>query len=104
LKYQIFTSSFICDKMIESRESDLPIVPSNSIYPFDEMQIGQSFSVPFSDSREKSLRTQVSLAIKRTGKKFKIIKHKELALFEVARLSDNYVTSLKQFKRDNQKA
>lgn len=62
------------------------------MYPFDSLGVGQSFSVPFSYEKWKSLRTSVSQRNNRVknvrdGVKFAFIIHKEMEVYEVARIS-----------------
>jgi hypothetical protein len=62
-------------------------------YPFDKLQPGQSFTVPFKECPKwKALRTNVyarnsRAAAKGTNVQFKFIKHDDLELIEVARIS-----------------
>lgn len=56
-------------------------------YPFDSLAIGQSFTLPIEGTNEISLRNQAVAWKKRTGGKiFTVIKHREYACFEVARI------------------
>ena len=50
--------------------------------------VGHSFRVKFDEIKENTLRPIVSKANKRLGKKFKVIVHDELQVYEVARLPD----------------
>lgn len=61
-------------------------------YPFDKLQVGQSFTAKLSECNWKSLRICVYQHNARqranaTGVEFKFIKHDELGLVEVARVS-----------------
>ena len=57
-------------------------------YPFDKMQVGQSFAVAFGVVTEQALRTAVSRRNKYTdGWKFRVLKHNEHSTYEVARIS-----------------
>ena len=55
-------------------------------YPFEDMEIGQSFTVAFADANEVNLRTAASRASKRFSKKFKVVKHSEYSCYEVGRV------------------
>lgn len=56
-------------------------------YPFDSLAIGQSFTLPIEGTNENSLRNQAIAWKKRSGgKTFTVIKHREYACFEVARI------------------
>lgn len=57
-----------------------------TIYPFNKLQKGQSFTVPKADAKIKSIR----LIAKRKsvdGKQFAVIEHESPAVIEVARIS-----------------
>ena len=57
-----------------------------SKYKFEQLEIGASFAVPFSEGNEVSLR-QLSVRYgKKLSRKFTVIKHADLNLFEVARI------------------
>lgn len=61
-------------------------------YPFDKLEIGQSFTAAIKDCNWKSLRTCVYQRNSRerankTGVEFKFIKHDDLGLVEVARIA-----------------
>lgn len=58
-----------------------------SKYPFAELQICQSFAVPFDEVGEISLRTLASTKSKDLGRKFTVIKHNDSKVFEVARVA-----------------
>lgn len=55
-------------------------------YPFDQLRIGECFTVGMSDANEFSLRITANKTAKRTNKLFTVIKHKDLGLVEVARV------------------
>jgi hypothetical protein len=67
-----------------------PLVVSehvNAKYPWGEMKLGQSFSVPFAEIKEGNIRNQASVTTRHAGgKKFVVIKHNDLQLYEVARI------------------
>lgn len=59
------------------------------MYPFDQLNVGQSFTVPFDECNWKSLRI---IVYKRNAKykgerEFAFIKHDDLSLVEVARIA-----------------
>lgn len=61
-------------------------------YPFDKLEVGQSFTCKLSECNWKSLRTSVYQRNSReranaTGVEFKFIKHDGLELAEVARIA-----------------
>lgn len=65
---------------------------SQNKYPFDKLQVGQSFTAKLSEINWKSLRTSVYQRntrerAKESGVQFKFIKHDGLDLVEVARIS-----------------
>lgn len=53
-------------------------------YPFNELSEGLSFAVPFADGNEPSMRVQCSTWGKRLGKKFIVLRHESIGMFEVA--------------------
>jgi hypothetical protein len=57
-------------------------------YPFAELQVGQSFTVPKAEANVKSLRTRAA-QVSKDGKKFVVVVHDDLTppLVEVARIS-----------------
>ena len=55
-------------------------------YPFDALEVGKAFAVPFSAGRESSIRSIALQRGRRDGKKFAVITHSHLELFEVARI------------------
>ena len=52
-------------------------------HPFAELPVGLSFTVPIEGTKESSLRTSASMAGKKLGKVFKVIKHLEFGVFEI---------------------
>lgn len=59
------------------------------MYPFDQLQVGQSFTVPIDECNWKSLRI---ITYKRNAKykgerEFAFVKHDDLQLVEVARIA-----------------
>lgn len=67
-----------------SRSSDEAVRSENKKYPFEKLELGESFFVNFKDCNESSLRAAVSAACNRYSKCFKCIKHKDVEVFEVA--------------------
>lgn len=62
----------------------------NAKYPFAKMNIGQAFAIPFAAlnvGTVASLRNRVSQYYKQTGKRFKVITHKEINFVEVVRIA-----------------
>lgn len=55
-------------------------------YPFDELTIGQSFTVPILEANESSMRLSATRKGKETGKTFTVIKHRDFNCIEVARI------------------
>jgi hypothetical protein len=64
-----------------------PKPKSNALYPFDSLAIGQSFTAKLEEVNWKSLRICVYKQNAKTEKQFKFIKHDDLGLCEVARVS-----------------
>ena len=56
------------------------------VYPFDDLQAGQSFTVPKAEANLGSLRAIASRKSK-GEKRFVVIKHEELGVVEVARVA-----------------
>lgn len=59
------------------------------IYPFDKLEVGQSFTVPIADGIYQSLHAIASRKGKQQTKKFVIVKHEGMTppSFEVARIA-----------------
>lgn len=55
-------------------------------YPFSALDVGKSFGVPMNEVNEGSIRNAASVHSKASGKKFCIVKHPGLMLYEVARI------------------
>lgn len=66
---------------------EVNILGNKSLYPFELLEVGKCFDVPFSEVNERAFRVLCSLNGKRTGKKFKCIKLKESGVFEVSRVA-----------------
>jgi len=64
--------------------------PLSDKYPFATMEVGQCFVVPFTDEdaqlMSNRLRSAATQASKRRGMIFKVIKHAETNIIEVARI------------------
>lgn len=58
----------------------------NPRYPFDKLEVGQSFTVPIADCNIASLQVITSRKSKK-DKRFKMIRHDAMGLIEVARVS-----------------
>lgn len=63
-------------------------VHANVLYPFDSLEVGQSFTAKLDEVNWKSLRICVyKQNAKNADKQFKFIKHADLGVAEVARVS-----------------
>ena len=58
----------------------------NLVYPFDSLNVGQSFTVKLSEAKVGSLQSLCSRKSK-GGKQFKILKHEAQDILEVARIA-----------------
>lgn len=56
------------------------------VYPFDNMGIGVSFAVPYTEQAAHRLRIAASRAGKRLKKGFSVIVHRELETIEIGRI------------------
>ncbi len=57
-------------------------------FPFDSLEVGQSFLVPVEDFAEQSVRNAASKAGKKLSRRFCVVKHSALHnVFEVGRLA-----------------
>lgn len=56
-------------------------------YPFAELAVGTSFTLPIVGTNEGSLRVQCNIYGKKLSRVFKCIKHKDGGLLEVGRIS-----------------
>ena len=61
-------------------------IKESAIYPFATMETGQSFAVPFADVDEMVLRNAVSRRNRRVDEVFVVVKHKDIQMYEVARI------------------
>lgn len=65
-----------------------PKVHANVLYPFDSLEVGQSFTAKLDEVNWKSLRICVyKQNAKHKDKEFKFIKHDDLGVAEVARIA-----------------
>lgn len=64
-----------------------PKVNANVLYPFDSLEIGQSFTAKLDEVNWKSLRICVYKQNAKAQKQFKFIKHDDLGVAEVARIA-----------------
>lgn len=61
---------------------------STKDFPFDSLEVGQSFLVPLNDFAEQSVRNAASKAGKKLSRRFSVVKHSAPHnVFEVARLA-----------------
>ena len=90
MTYQIFDASPQAKAKIKS-ENDAIGTSCNEHhrikYPFDELKIGQCFTVPIAEANEASLRLTAFNRSKKTGKKFSVLKHRDFGCVEVARIA-----------------
>ncbi|UVB02958.1 hypothetical protein PM396_gp35 [Xanthomonas phage vB_Xar_IVIA-DoCa1] len=90
MTYQIVESSPLAKARIKSYESTATVEQNThhrTKYPIDELNIGQSFTVPLAEANETSLRITATNRGKKAGKKFCVIKHADYQCFEVARIA-----------------
>jgi hypothetical protein len=57
-----------------------------TLYPFDKLEVGQSFTLPAAECNIASLQVVTSRKSKK-GKRFKMIQHDALGIVEVARIA-----------------
>lgn len=58
-----------------------------SKYPFRTMNVGTSFTVPYNDVRETTLRSLCSRHGKKLEKKFRLVRHDDRQIYEIARIA-----------------
>ena len=90
MKYEVVESSPKAKELIKTTEDKIGVtveVAAQTRHPFDRMHIAQSFAVPYDGSNENSLRSLASMKSKKTGKRFTVLKHDDLRVFEVARIA-----------------
>ena len=58
----------------------------NSEYPWNNLEVGKCFTSPANDMLETILRNQASRFSAETNKRFVVIAHRDLQLFECARI------------------
>jgi len=91
MAYEVFEASPQAKARIETQIDTFGITEPSSHhrvkYPFDKLAIGQCFTIPIAEANEVGLRSSAVAAGKRSGgKKFTVIKHREHAIIEVARI------------------
>jgi hypothetical protein len=52
---------------------------------FEKLEVGKCYIWKFEDVKESYLRNRASLVGKQLGRKFRVIKHKDSRIFEIAR-------------------
>lgn len=92
MSFIIYPSSEKVLSKVISKESELPVLENagdkRHKYPFQQLQIGESFAIPCDLAREQSLRIcAVNAAAKFEGKKFCVLRHKDANVFEVGRIA-----------------
>lgn len=90
MSYNIVESSPQAKSKIASYEDNVGVSYNNhhrAKYPFEELKIGNSFTIPVGEASDGVLRTLATNKGKKLGKKFSVIKHTDLALIEVARIA-----------------
>ncbi len=61
---------------------------STASFPFEKLEVGQSFLVPLEDFAEQSVRNAASKAGKKFERKFSVVKHSAPHnVFEIARIA-----------------
>jgi len=88
--YEIYPSSpKALDRMKTRRNAENETERRISKYPFEALEVEQSFVVPVSklEKTQASLRTQASTVGKILGRKFIVLWHSEFEICEVARIS-----------------
>lgn len=90
-KYPIFESSAEALQRIENKASvgtgAINRPTTSAKYPFPLLKIGMSFAVPFADIGLNTICCSASRFAARSGKKFTVIKHTDLGVYEVARIA-----------------
>lgn len=75
----------------EKEKQEKPKVKQNVIYPFDDLEVGQSFTLPLDGCNWKSLRISTyhknARDRSKEGRHFAFFKHEEINLCEVARIA-----------------
>lgn len=56
-------------------------------YPFEQMKIGECFTIPFEEASDATLRVIATNKSKKLNKRFIVIKHKDFACIEVTRIA-----------------
>lgn len=90
MEFEIFPASPEAMKKIKCEIVDKNDTFKNEhhrvVYPFDLLKIGECFTFKLGDYIESSVRLSAFNVGKKNGKKFTVIKHKDLGLVEVARV------------------
>lgn len=86
---KVHTMEFKITESSPKAKSINPDMKSNAVYPFDQLEVGQSFTIKKSACNWKSLRVVVSQRNARAkgAKEFAFIMHDEIDLVEVARIA-----------------
>ena len=90
MKYETYECSPQAKEKVQTTEDKFGLEAKGKSwakYPWDSMEIGKCFVVPFEAGKDKSLRTSAAQQKSKTGKSFVVIKHKDLKIFEVARVA-----------------
>lgn len=92
MPYEIQQCSPRVERLIESRvdligcDTEKSGPGRYSIYPFNQLRIGQCFIIQFDFIKSNNVRSMASYHSK-GGKRFTVIKHTEHACYEVARIA-----------------
>lgn len=60
--------------------------PGLAVYPFNKLEVGQSFRLKLSEANVASIQSLCSRKSKK-GKTFKMVKHEDIDVLEVARIA-----------------
>jgi len=74
-------------QIVESSKEAIEAPEEQSSYPFDALEVGQSFLVAMAANNGPALRTAASRASKKLERKFRVVAWSDLGKFEVARLA-----------------
>ncbi len=83
MTYQIMESSEKAKSIIDGTAKGLN---AKIHFPFDKLEVGQSFAVSINDVNVNTLRTYASRYGRDNNSKFAVLTHKEAGLYEVARI------------------
>lgn len=87
--YPVFDSSPRAKALIDpnaTADMSTALVGEATKYGIETLAIGKSIAVPYADVQETSFRVYVSRQAKRLKRKFAVLKHAELSIYEVARI------------------